>query len=293
MSEEDVLADFKITGDGMRDIIRRQISDIEKCLDLLSRRRLGEITLPQGDPAVFYVIATMIHMIGISGESVLKLTTEADLGAKDAYPITRAIIEGTVNVCYIMAKGRETAEKAMRHAEVKAYRDLKRHWDAGGVSITITSGEVLPPDEIQRLEVLAEEFTTRKGRDIDWTDDNLRQKIDAIGDVFIYQSVDPLNHAAFAIYRSSSEVIHGSYYGALFFWGLKLTNQDEPFSEHDAVQLMHEHRNNVLMAVALSYSSLLACFGDYIGALELERAAMADLERLGSLPMVQALKPLT
>lgn len=271
---------------GMREIVFSQTRQIDLCLHLLAQQRDGEIELPSGDPDVFRVILTMIHMVGISGHSLLKLTEEVGLGIKDAYPVARAIIEGVINVVYIMAKGRELAERAARHAEAKAYRDLKREWEAGGMKMATGWSGTLPPDETARLEAMLSEFTTASGREKDWTSDTLKQRLDAIAAVFSNSAMISLTASAFNIYRHASEVIHGSYFSAAYFWGLTMPGRGSPRSKDDFRLTLIDHEFAVLSSTIFAYAGLIECFATYVGLPALRKAVDADLDRLRALPAV-------
>lgn len=160
----DRLTSMLETVGGMREIVSSQTRQIDFCLHLLSKQRDGDNCLLEGDAKVFQVILTMIHMVGISGHSMLKLTEDLGLGVRDAFPIARGIIEGVINVCLIMAEGPESAKRAARHAEVKAYRDLKREWSVGDTTMSLGNSLQLPSKEVARLDAMLPEFTTKNGR---------------------------------------------------------------------------------------------------------------------------------
>lgn len=271
---------------GMRDILLEQTHQVDLALQLLSRHQRGEQALPSGDDEVFSVILTMIHMVGISGHSVLTLTEEIGLGVKDAYPVARSIIEGAVNVAYIMAKGREVAARATRHAEVKAYRDLKRDWEAGGMKMSTGWSGALPLEELRRLDAMLPEFTTAKGREKDWTDDSLRQRLDAIAGVFSSTALIALNASAFNIYRHASEVIHNSYFSARYFWGLTTPGRGAPKTTDEFRLTLVDHQFSILSSVIFALAGMCECLAAYAGVPELKAATEIQLDRLRELPAV-------
>lgn len=285
-SEQPRLGPMIETVSGMRDIVSVQTRLIDACLHRLQLHREGERLLPSGDDEVFAVILTMIHMVGMSGHSILALTEEVSLGVKDGYPIARGIIEGAINVAYIMAKGPETAARARRHAEVKAYRDLSREWEVGGSKMSVGWGGQLPPEEIARLDAMLPEFTTAKGREKDWTDDSLKSRLDTIATVFPNTAMISLNASAFNIYRHASEVVHSTYFGARFFWGLTLPGRPAP-STRDAFRLtLVDHQLSILSSVIFAYAGLVECFSAYVGVPELASQMDTQLNRLRQLPSI-------
>ena len=135
MSSNDVehrLSSMLTTVAGMRELLLIQTRQIVACLHLLNEEECGSAPLPAGDPDINRVIKALMHMIGISAHSLVKLTYEVGLSAKDGYPLARAIIEGAVDIAYLMASDPEISRKAQRHAKVRAFRDLSRREDVGG-----------------------------------------------------------------------------------------------------------------------------------------------------------------
>lgn len=278
------------TNAGMRDLIQSQIRQVDGCLHSLVLNRDGLRALPKGEKEVFNVITTMIHMVGISGHSILKLTETIDMSIRDAFPLARSIIEGVVNICFIMAEGVEAAQKASRHAEVRAFRDLKRTWEIAGMSLSVSHSGELSPTEVARLEAMLPEFTTKRGSERDWTDKTLKQRLETIALRFSSSTMTVLNASAFNIYRHASEIVHGSYFSACFFWGLTLPGRPRPTSRDDLMLTLADHQFSVLMSTAFAYAGLLECFADYVDDPNLAAEAKSQLERIREFPaIVQAM----
>ena len=270
---------------GMREVLFTQTRHIDACLHLLNEDECGRAPLPAGEPDINRVIKALMHMIGISAHSLLKLTDEVGLGAKDGYPLARTIIEGAINVAYLMANGPEISRKAQRHAEVRAFRDLSRQEWIGGWTIKAGYRGQIPADEVQRLQAMTAEFTTAKGREKDWTDLSVRQRLDAAAAVFKNTALLSLNVSVFNIYRHASEVMHGSYYGALMIWGL--TVPGPPKTERDAFRLVFvDHQFSALMSAIFAFASVVECFGQYAGVPSLKVGVDEVLERLAKLPAI-------
>src|SRR3982751_3117689 len=86
------LSALKQTLMGMRDILFAQTRLIDFCLHRLKAIQEGQTSLPVGvSRKVLDVLLTMIHVTGISAHSVLKLTEDIGLHARDGYPIARSI----------------------------------------------------------------------------------------------------------------------------------------------------------------------------------------------------------
>jgi hypothetical protein len=181
---------------------------------------------------VVSTILLMIQAMGISCHSIHKLTAEFDMSIRDCLSIARSIAETAVNVSYIIAGGTKTATSARRHALSKSYRDMERSGSLGSFKFRVEiSGSKPDPSTIDGMKEALAEFTNANGREIrDWTPDNLDRRIDLIRQTF---GDVALNFAGsnIAIYRHASEIIHGTYFGVVFFWtgglGKAATNRRE------------------------------------------------------------------
>lgn len=271
----------------MRSILFNQTGLIGEWLDMFRRHQAGADVFETGNIDVLRVVYTMIHMTAISAHSVLRLTEGIELQTRDAFPIVRSVVESVVNILFILAKGAEAAQRAERHAQQKAYRDLKRESEAGGQKFTLVSRANLSPSDEEYLSSLAAEFTTRGGREKrDWTDESLTQRIDIATEKFARSSVTLLHAAVFNIYRPSSEILHGTYYSAMHFWGLTTPGRSRPTTKDELELVLCEHQFAVLMSTIFSLEALLECAADYVGASDLMERAKAQFDRLYQSPMI-------
>jgi hypothetical protein len=270
---------------GLREVLYAQTRLVDACLHCLQLSRSGERRLAAGEPEVRDVVLTMAHMIGVSGHSILRLTDGISLNVRDAYPIARSIVEGVINVLFIMAKGPEMAVRAKRHAEQKAFRDLHRTWKSGKSTITVQRFVELTPEERSRLEALAAEFEARNGREKDWIDEKIAERLAAIAASFPNSSHIILDAATFNIYRHASEVVHGSYFAAMHFWGLG-GGRGRPARGDQMRLLMLDHQFAVLMSATFAFTALIECVASYIGETGLNELASKQLDRLKALPAV-------
>ena len=227
-------------------------------------------------------------MVGISSHSIFKLTENPELQVRDCYPIARAIVEGAINIAFIMAKGRPAAERADRHAQQKSYRDLKRSSSAGGWTVEVWNSMTLPDHEVARLRVLVEEFSGGKGQERrNWTDETITEKLDIISGRFPSKSL-VLMHAAFvSVYRHSSEVLHGTYFSALHFWGMTSPPWSGPKSKDELLKLLREHQLSVLTATMLSLLGLLECIAVYIERPEAMQHVSERIKHMKNLPLLK------
>lgn len=271
---------------GMRQILLAQTRQVDECLHLLNEDERGDASLLAGEPDVNRVVKALMHMVGISAHSLVKLTDEVSLGAKDGYPLARAIIEGAVNASFLMASDPEIARKAQRHAEVRAFRDLSRKSEMGGWSFDIGHPVNIPSIEAQRMELMAAEFTTAKGRDKDWTDLSLRQRIDATAAAFPSTALLSLSTSAINIYRHASEVMHGSYYGALMIWGMT-TPRPKPLNRDTFRLVFVDHQFTTLSSAIFAFAGMVECFAIYANVPHLKVAVNEAIDALSKLPAVE------
>lgn len=170
------------------------------------------------DREVIEVISLLIQGMGSSCHSILRLTEELDLPLRDCFGISRSICESAINIAYIMAGGKEFALKAQRHAAQKSFRDLQREANLGGYAFTLKKlGTIPDPENIPELKEALSEFTNKKGKEKrDWCDDSIEEKLAIIHRKFGSNSLD-FSASMFSIYRHSSEILHGTYYGNIYF----------------------------------------------------------------------------
>lgn len=165
------------------------------------------------------VILAMVQGLGVSLRSIIKLNDELSMSVRDCYGIARSISEGAINVAYICAGGADIANLATRHALQKQYRDLDRKWEVGDVNLSVGRTGPLPdPSRIPGLTEALAEFTRKNGGErTSWTNDDLETRIVAIGKRFPKANIN-FAGASFGIYRHSSEILHGTYFGIIYFW---------------------------------------------------------------------------
>jgi hypothetical protein len=274
---------------GMHEILFAETRCIDLCLHRLKAMQEGKTSMPAGaSPKVLNVVLTMIHMVGISAHSVLKLTEEISLQARDAYPIARSIIEMIINIAFIMAEGEPTAALADRHAQQKAFRDLKRTSSISGFTFTVGWIGKIDPEDEKRLSAMMSEFTTKSGREKrTWTDKSVEVRTDIVAKRFGHRILTTLHSATLMIYRHASEILHGTYFSALFFWGLT-TPGTRPKTPDELRMILGHHQFTVLCGVIFANAALLECVAQYFGIIELNTAAGEFLARMETLPLIKA-----
>lgn len=108
----------------------------------------------------WHTVFSFIYAIEDSSVSLAVLAK--GLRARDCYVISRMLLELTVNVCFVLAKGVDAAKRAEQHLLQKTYRNLDRKVSVGKRTIGIKwegKDKVLITPE---LKAALDEFTSSK-----------------------------------------------------------------------------------------------------------------------------------
>jgi len=206
---------------------------------------------------VMVVLPLLLQAAGSSTNTLIRLSDASGLHTRDCYSIARSIVEIASNICFVIAEGPEAADRAMRHARQKSYRDLKRESAIGNSRINLNFSGI---DEIRKddIEDDLNEFTRKSNREKDWTDSTIDQRIEIAGSTLGGKILSYLHMARFIVYRHSSEILHGSFFGALFFFGE--TAPPKRHSLEDYRENFAEHHIMILQASILSLAAVVESF---------------------------------
>ncbi len=211
---------------------------------------------PHMDKMAIRVPLLMLQAVGVSINSVLALTQRRDMAIRDGFGIARSAAETAVNAAYIAVGGEPMAEKAVRHMQQKRWRDLNRETSIGGWRMTVSRDVGLTPEDLPGLPEALEEYTNKRGRVVrDWTPVTIEQRIDAVTEQCKRAGIC-FGAAVFAIYRPSSELLHGTYYGVNYFWQ---GSRDQPARSRAAFDRLWllEHFVTLLSAIFFSASGAI------------------------------------
>lgn len=203
-----------------------------------------------------YTIETILIMmdgVNTSIKSIFILTRNIDPCIRDCYGITRSVCEGSINIAYILTSGNEIASRARRHGMQKSYRDLSRIENISGFKINYPD---LPPlHDIPGMQKAIDEFTRRNGTEItEWSGLNLTSKVDAI--VAKYPGLKlSLQGSISGLYRTSSELLHGTFAGAELFW--TAGNSSSPISSEFEIAWAQYHLVSIFTSVWASVLPML------------------------------------
>ena len=207
---------------------------------------------------VSQVLPMLLQAMGSSSNTLLKLSDPPGLQTRDCFSISRSIVELAVNICYIVAKGPEAAERALRHARQKSVRDLTRESNIGAQRIKLGFAAAFDASSVPGLEEELNEFVSRTGREKGWVDENIDQRIEVAGQLSS-TVLSGLHFARVMIYRHSSEVLHGTLFGTNYSFGLTQP-VGAPASPSDLVGFLGGQMMMILMAVNLAHQAVTEAF---------------------------------
>jgi len=166
-----------------------------------------------------------------SSDTLLLLSVHNKLN--DAYAIARMVLELSTNVTFIASKPTELIDKSLEYAHQKMYRDLDRNLKVGDISFGVKFNGVDAVIMTDKLENSISKFTNDKtGEEIrDWTGvdkKTITQKIEKITEIFGEEIGIAFVAPMFVVYRYSSEILHGTTFGAMHSLGLAKMKHETP-----------------------------------------------------------------
>lgn len=207
---------------------------------------------PAMDKVAIRVPLLMLQAVGVSINSVLALTQTRDMSIRDCFGIARSAVETSVNAAYIAVGGEPLAEQAIRHMRQKRWRDLKREAKFGEIHWTIDCEIDLAPDDVPGLSAALDEYTNKRGGEVrDWTAVSIEKRIAAIS-AWSKRAGVCLGAAVFAIYRPSSELLHGTYYGVNYFWQ---GSREQPAKDRAAFDRLWVSEHFVTLLTAMFFGA--------------------------------------
>jgi hypothetical protein len=156
---------------------------------------------------------------GQSLETLLQMAKLRGIPVRDAYPIARSAIESFVNASFLLAESDNVAARAIRYIDFSAWRHHNRKFGSGEFSIEVLSD----PGAQAKLAQEYPEFSG-KGNGF-WTDLDVPSRIRRVGELTGRRSGSRLLAAYGLIYSLSSEIIHGSPFGASYFYSAHLKGE--------------------------------------------------------------------
>lgn len=198
--------------------------------------------------------STLLAMgAGQSVESLLRIAKQQGIPIRDAYPIARSAIESFINASYLLCESDEVANRAIRYIDYAAWRHHNRKFGSGVFSIEVRSD----PDPESTLANKFPEFAGKGNGS--WTKLDVPSRIRRVGELAGRKAGSRLLAAYGLTYSLSSEVIHGSPFGASYFYSAYKNGEasTEAFRAGTIKQL-----EEILFAVLHAGCGYLAAFFD-------------------------------
>lgn len=196
--------------------------------------------------------STLLAMAaGQSVDTLLRMAELRGIPVRDAYPIARSAVESFVNASFLASESDQVAARAMRYVSYASWRHHNRKFGSGEFAIEVFSD----PDAAATLAQKFPEFNG-KGRGV-WTTLDVPSRIRRVGEIAGRRAGSRLLAAYGLIYSLSSEILHGSPFGASYFYSAHMTN---PQSTEAFVSGTVRHLEEILIAVLHAHCGYLACF---------------------------------
>ena len=270
--------------------LRTTVSQLTRLLDALiavtinldSTKSLRREDTPVPNPLA-QVLPAMLQAAGSSSHTLTLLSEAPGLQTRDCYSIARSVIEIAVNICYIIAEGSPAADRALRHARQKMYQDLERESKIGDKIIRLTFSDRLDTSTVPGLKAEIAEFTSRTGREKGWVDLSIDERIEAAGQKLGDSVLTSLHFARFMIYRHSSEVLHGTLFSALYFFGIT-TPSTQPRTQDKTLESVGQQHMLILIATVFALSAVIEAFHRAYGFAEAKERSKSLLDGLHDIP---------
>lgn len=196
--------------------------------------------------------STLLAMAaGQSVETLLRMAKLRGIPVRDAYPIARSAVESFVNASFLLAESDEVAARAVSYVSYASWRHNNRKFGSGDFAIEVRSD----PDPSSTLAHKFPEFSG-KGKGV-WTTLDVPSRIRRVGELVGNRAGSRLLAAYGLIYALSSEVVHGSPFGASYFYSAHLAGQK---TTEAFVAGTVRHLEEILIAVLHAHCGYLAAF---------------------------------
>lgn len=186
-------------------------------------------------------------MLGIS-DSLESLSLLSKVNKmRDCYAISRMIYETVINVLYISATNFEAMEDMIKYTDEKSKHDSARSITTDKEAVFITFD-----GEKHSVGFTKNNPIKMKGDPRSWTNQNIDKRINIINKKYGDTVSRFLQLAHLTIYRTSSDIIHGTLYGARHMLGI-VNQKDSTFS----LEGMITHNHSVIITLMLTVSQCI------------------------------------
>lgn len=211
-------------------------------------------------------------LLGIS-DSLESLSVLSKINKmRDCYIISRMIYETTINVLYIAATNFEAMKDMIEYTKEKSKFESARSISTDKEAVFFTFD-----GEKHTVGFSKNNPINMKGDPRDWTEVNISNRINLINKQYGDMVARYLQIAHLTIYRTSSDIIHGTLYGMRHSLGI-VNKKDQSFS----VEGMINHNFSTIITLMLTVSqcvySILFAFSKELGLSEYEKIYHQSLQ---------------
>jgi hypothetical protein len=177
-------------------------------------------------------------MLGSMAESLRTILYISELGFyRDTLALSRTILEISINIAYFSIQGEEAVSKTIKHIKQKSYRDVMRSCKIGDFEFHSAVGRKVDVWMSDELKEAIDNFTSKKGKEIrSWTgdsQDSVPKKIKLIASKYGKDIGSLYDFYTHNIYRHSSEILHGTIFGAFYSGGITLPRSEWPMTDEE------------------------------------------------------------
>lgn len=186
-------------------------------------------------------------LLGIS-DSLESLSVLAKINKmRDCYVISRMLYETSINVLYITATNFQAMDEMIEYTKQKTTFESAR-----SISIDKTTVSFVFDGKNHSVGFGKENSIDMKGDPRDWTKQNLSRRINSINKKYGDMVTHFLQVAHLTIYRTSSDIVHGTLYGMRHSLGI-VNKKDESFS----IEGMLNHNFGAIITLLLNVSNCI------------------------------------
>lgn len=228
---------------------------------------------------VIYTLLGLIQSIGSSSHTIVKLSDDIGLHSRDCYSISRSVVESAINSCYVIAEGEAAAEKLIEHAAAKSSEDLNRKSKVGDSEINLYATDA----EGNRL---IEDYDKNGNYIKSWTNLSVDSRIEVVGTKLSKKILGSLHWARFMVYRHSSEILHGTLFGSLYFSGQTIPNKVNSLEKY--IDNIAQHHMMILLCANLAIYSVIQSFHKKYGFVHIKNASDETFKKINEIPFLKS-----
>lgn len=238
----------------------RQVAEEQKQLLLLALALGSGSTVEHRGVQLSYQLGdlqrrTSTVLAMAAGQSIETLISNSDLRGlpvRDMYPVARSAVETFINASFLLAEDEAVSQRALDHVPFAYWRHLHRRVGAGKYTLEMRSQHMHAGDAKHLFPQFA-----GKGKPSTWTSLDVPSRIDRVGKLAGDHVAARLLVAYAMTFSLSSEIVHGSLFGASYFFGLHLKNAADVESFRAKTE---EQIEDILIAVLHARAGFLAAF---------------------------------